>query len=201
MRKLSTVLALALAIGFLGGCGSDEDRDSDQDGGQVADSSPDAGIVTGPVQLRLVAVPPDGRPTSSEVPDEWTQRFQTFTCPEGEVEQPVPDEYALTCDTDGMRYLLSPASWTGAVQDASVEIPDKQVAWVVVIDLDEEATRIFADLTTRLAGTGEQLALVLDGRVLSAPTINAAITDGKAQIEGAFAEADAHGLADAMMGR
>lgn len=191
MRKPCGAFALALALAFLSGCGTDDD----------VSSSPEVVNAKRPVQLRLVAASPANPSADSAVPDEWVQRFQTFTCPTGVVDEPDPDEYAVVCDTEGLAYLLSPASWSGTVKSASALIPDKQVAWVVDVDFDDEGTRVLADLSSRLVGTGEQCALVLDGRVLSAPTFNAVITDGKTQIQGAFTEADAKDLAAALSGR
>ncbi len=60
-------------------------------------------------------------------------------------------------------------------------------------------TREFAAVTTRLnalTGVKNQFAIVLDGRIISAPTTNAVITDGKPQITGSFTQATATTLAD-----
>jgi preprotein translocase subunit SecD len=53
----------------------------------------------------------------------------------------------------------------------------------------------WGDLTTRLAGQQKQLAIVLDQRVESAPTVQTPITDGKARITGRFTEREAKDLA------
>ena len=57
----------------------------------------------------------------------------------------------------------------------------------------------FAAVTERLiteTGVKNQFAIVLDGRVISAPTTRAAITDGKPQITGSFTQATSKTLAD-----
>jgi preprotein translocase subunit SecD len=67
---------------------------------------------------------------------------------------------------------------------------------VVTLDLDHEATRTFADVSSELAGTNRQFAIVLDGRVLSAPTVMSPIVDGRLQVSGNFTEESAQALAD-----
>ncbi len=55
-----------------------------------------------------------------------------------------------------------------------------QTGWIVAFTLNGEGTKKFADATTRLVG--RQLAIVLDGVVQSAPTVQNAITQGQGQI-------------------
>jgi preprotein translocase subunit SecD len=74
-------------------------------------------------------------------------------------------------------------------------------AWGVNIVFNGEGTEQFKDVTTRLFGYGvgdvrNQFAIVLDGKVISAPSTNAAITDGKPQISGSFTQEEAKALAD-----
>ena len=52
------------------------------------------------------------------------------------------------------------------------------------------------DLIVALQGAQNQFAIVLDGRVISAPSTNAAITDGNAQISGSFTQESSKTLAD-----
>lgn len=187
MRKLVALVMVALVAFGLVGCGGPEK---------------DTAGVTKPAVLQMRVV--DGSPmapASEDAPAEMVQRLATFECPTGEVEQPDPGGYALVCDNQGSVYLLAPASWTGPVEHATATVPYKMVSWVVDFDLDDEATRVFAAVSTELAGTGRQFALVLDGRVFSAPTIEARITDGKMQIGGSFTENDAKELADKLAGR
>lgn len=64
---------------------------------------------------------------------------------------------------------------------------------IVTIKFNEEGAKLFADITRD--NTGEQLAIFLDGKVLSAPVINEAITGGTAQISGGFTPDEAKALA------
>jgi len=55
---------------------------------------------------------------------------------------------------------------------------------VVVINFNSEGAKLFGDITT--ANVGHQLAIFLDGNLLSAPVVNEAIPDGTAVISGHF---------------
>ncbi len=130
--------------------------------------------------------------------------LQTFACPGTEGGEERVDDVAakplLTCDEQGVPYLLSPAVIEGTqLDDASAGLPSQQLEWVVQLDFDGEATDDFATVTQAFTGTGEQFAIVLDGVVLSAPQVNNAIVDGNAQISGgqpAFTQATATELAN-----
>ncbi len=65
--------------------------------------------------------------------------------------------------------------------------------WVVNFTFDAIGTRRFADVSTR--EVGHPFAIVLDGRVISAPRINEPITGGRGQISGHFTAASATDLA------
>lgn len=64
---------------------------------------------------------------------------------------------------------------------------------VVRLQFDAEGTKLFSDLTT--ANIGKQIAIVLDGQIISAPTVQSAITDGTAIISGKFTADEAKQLA------
>ena len=71
--------------------------------------------------------------------------------------------------------------------------------WAVNMKFDSVGAQQFADVTRRLItleGVRNQFAIVLDGQVITAPTTNAAITDGKAEISGNFTQESAKTLAD-----
>ncbi|MEN9022735.1 MAG: protein translocase subunit SecD [Verrucomicrobiales bacterium] len=64
--------------------------------------------------------------------------------------------------------------------------------WSIMVDFDSEGTDLFFKLTDK--NTGEPMAIVLDGVVLSAPNINSAIL-GTTEISGKFTEQEARSLA------
>jgi preprotein translocase subunit SecD len=56
---------------------------------------------------------------------------------------------------------------------------------VVNLEFNAEGTNKFADLTSRIAGSPDQIAIILDGVELIAPVVNQPITSGTAFIQGA----------------
>lgn len=67
--------------------------------------------------------------------------------------------------------------------------------WYVVIELDEAGSRIFADATGELAGTGTPISVWLDNEIICAPMINTAITTGNVMITGNFDDKSSDDLA------
>lgn len=71
-----------------------------------------------------------------------------------------------------------------------------QQGYGVTLKLDTVGSKLFGDITAR--HRGEQLAILLDGEVQSAPRINDAIYTGSAQITGHFDEKEARDLASVL---
>jgi preprotein translocase subunit SecD len=65
---------------------------------------------------------------------------------------------------------------------------------IVSIKFNAEGSELFADITRE--HTGEQLAIFLDGQVISAPNINEPIVGGSAVISGGFTAVEARALAE-----
>jgi len=152
---------------------------------------------------------------AEEPPAAWVAKFNQFSCPEPGAAPVVdnPDEPLLTCDENGLPYLLTKSIIEGTgLQDAGAVVPENQLDWVVTLDLkgkDEftkayppndfnEPTKVFSTITAAYAGSQRQFAMVLDGTILSAPTMQAPITDGNSQISGDFTEDSARALATAL---
>ena len=68
--------------------------------------------------------------------------------------------------------------------------------WTVNLRFDSEGAKQFGDITA--AHTGERLAILLDGKVVSAPVLRSAIYGGSAEITGNFTEASARNLSSAL---
>jgi SecD/SecF fusion protein len=77
--------------------------------------------------------------------------------------------------------------------DASVQYSSDWNEPVVSITFDSEGAKRFADITSKYVN--EQLAILLDGVVQSAPVIREPILTGEAQISGSFALKEASDLA------
>jgi len=128
--------------------------------------------------------------------------FNDYQCPpagETAVVEDDPAKPLVTCDDEGIKYLLSPAVLEGTdLSSASAGIPDQQTNWVVNLKFDGDGSDRFADISRALVGTEKQFAIVLDGQVLSAPTMDGLITNGEAQISGNFNQESAQSLATSL---
>jgi preprotein translocase subunit SecD len=117
-----------------------------------------------------------------------------------------PERPLVICSTDGFsKFVLGPVEVGGeTIQDAiSGLVPGPQgtvtTEWGVFLEFDEAGTASFRSVTERLVGlegVQNQFAIVLDGRVISAPRTLSAITDGRPQISGSFTQESAETLAD-----
>ena len=102
-------------------------------------------------------------------------------------------------DIPPVKYLLSRAVIQGTDLDsASAGIPQNQVNWVVDLELGGDGQDAFTKISRELVGTERQFAVVLDGQVISAPTMEGLITNGQAQISGNFTETTAKSLATSL---
>jgi protein-export membrane protein SecD len=81
----------------------------------------------------------------------------------------------------------------GNLTNASAGQNPQTGEWVVNFTFDSIGTRRFADVSR--ANVGHRFAIVLDGKVISAPVIREAITGGRGQISGNFTAASATDLA------
>ncbi|MDR1428033.1 MAG: protein translocase subunit SecD [Bifidobacteriaceae bacterium] len=124
-----------------------------------------------------------------------------------------PDEVLVTC-SDAMssngqeyylKYILGPVLVEGdQLANANSGLQTNAQGqttgeWAVNLQLKTAGARQFSDVSSKLVDLTEplnQFAIVLDDRVVSAPRINSAIPDGRAEISGSFTQASARTLAD-----
>lgn len=89
---------------------------------------------------------------------------------------------------------FAPTGLTGSnIKDAQLTFQSQTNAPQVAIQFDDAGTKMFADLTTR--NLNKQIAIYLDGQILSAPVVQTVITNGQAVISGAFSIEEARDLA------
>ena len=137
-----------------------------------------------------------------------SQQFAALDCTKEESTRggggDSPDLPLVTCDRDGSaRYVLGPAEVLGTqVKNASAAIDQEgSGGWFVALDFNKEGSGKFSAVTQRvtsLAAPQNQVAIVLDGLVVSAPRIISAITGGSAQITGDFTQQEASDLANVL---
>ena len=116
----------------------------------------------------------------------------------------VATDVILACSNDGgAKYILAGAEVLGRqVSKATAAVdPTTGGNWFVSLTFDGEGTKAFGDQTARvvsLTAPQNQVAIVLDGLVVSAPRINEAIRGGSAQITGNFTQLEAQDLANVL---
>ncbi|WP_116452859.1 protein translocase subunit SecD [Blastococcus litoris] len=128
--------------------------------------------------------------------EEAQAEYATLTCDTeaaGTVDR--PEDYVASCSEDGTaKYLLGPAVVEGtAVTDASAGTRSGTGEWIVQLDFDNDGSAAWAAYTA--ANIGQSVGITLDGRVISAPTINSAISGGT-EISGSFDQESATELAN-----
>jgi preprotein translocase subunit SecD len=116
----------------------------------------------------------------------------------------APTDVIVACSRTGAsKYILAPAEVLGRQVSKAAAGIDQQgaSAWYVLLTFNGEGTKAFGSLTARvtsLASPQNQVAIVLDGLVVSAPVINEAIPSGNAQITGSFTQVEAQDLANVL---
>ena len=145
-----------------------------------------------------VAQPPaaEGPPSAEE--QAQLAAIDCAALPEGSLDD--PSKSLFTCDEgNANRFLLGPADVVGTdVSSATAIIPPGDVSFVVNLDFTDEGGDKFFESTQKLAGQtppNNAFAIVLDGKVVSYPTVNEPIPGGQAQISGSFTQAEAQALA------
>lgn len=109
--------------------------------------------------------------------------------PESELKVNIPITLPLKENNEVEILKLSETKMTGdAIKSARVEMDDTGNS-KITFKLTGAGTKTFADLTT--ANVNKRLAILLDYKVESAPTIQQAITDGSGEITGKFTDAEA----------
>jgi protein-export membrane protein SecD len=89
---------------------------------------------------------------------------------------------------------FQPTPLTGRyLKKAEVSFDQQTYQPLVLLEFDDEGAKLFADLTEK--NVGKELAIYVDGILLSAPIVQEKISGGKAQISGTFSIEEAKKLA------
>lgn len=147
--------------------------------------------------------------------------FSVLDCTNSEARQQTEgaaDKPYAACDSDGqLKYILGPVSVAGSnLSNATAGQVTNSTGqatgtWGVDLQFDSEGTKAFADSSKLLYSYKDSdaegksffdspdrnhFAVVLDGSVITAPSMNAVISDGRAQITGNFTAKSATALAN-----
>ncbi|MFC5723294.1 protein translocase subunit SecD [Streptomyces gamaensis] len=115
-----------------------------------------------------------------------------------------PTDSIVTCRKDGQaKEILGPVSVEGTGVDKASAVFDSQQGkgWIVQLKFTSSGSKKFADVTGQLATKAppqNQFAIVLDGAVVSAPSVSTSIAGGQAEISGGFTQQSAQDLANVL---
>ncbi|KIF05355.1 preprotein translocase subunit SecD [Streptomyces sp. RSD-27] len=112
-----------------------------------------------------------------------------------------PEEPTIACGQRGTtwgKWILGPAQVNGQdVKDAKGVIDQQRGQWIVQMQFTDKGADKFAKITGELATKTppqNQFAIVLDGKVISDPSVSQALTGGNAEISGGFTQQSAQDL-------
>ena len=107
----------------------------------------------------------------------------------GYIEQGIT---GMNLNDEGVKYT---AFMTGdSVDQVSVSRPQGSASYAVALTLDSEGTSAFGEVTSELVSDNGQIAILLDGKVESAPSVQSAITTGEVEITGNYTSEQANEL-------
>ena len=85
-----------------------------------------------------------------------------------------------------------------SVKSAAARVNQENGEYLVLLELNDEGKQVFSDATEKYLG--QAISIYMDDTLLSAPTVQAHITDGSAQITGSFTAEEASKLANQING-
>jgi len=214
MRKVRATAIVFIAALILSGCAADGETNL------VPSPTPTTTAATGasPLGFRQVvdvtagskgrSTPPATGPSgSASLPIQVVNLREAFnqldcTSPDRvDVSNIDPTKPMVTCSADGStKYYLDAETVSGNdVETASAsEGWEAGGEWVVSLQFNEQGTKDLASVTTQVRneqGAANQLAIVVDGRVVSAPVIQEPIFQGQAEVYSNFSKEAASSLA------
>ncbi|MFG2822763.1 protein translocase subunit SecD [Kitasatospora sp. NPDC048365] len=151
--------------------------------------------------------------TQGTVPPELQQQFAALDCsvPAQRLNYQKSNDTAantVACSYDAesglwYKFALGGVAVNGQDVSKAQAAFDTQSAggWQVLLNFDDAGSKAFADTTGKLAAQAtpaNQFAIVLDGKVVSHPYVQTAITGGSAQISGSFSQEEAKSLANVL---
>ncbi|GII65444.1 protein translocase subunit SecD [Sphaerisporangium krabiense] len=132
------------------------------------------------------------------------EQFKKLDCTKkdrGQGIQDEPDKQLAACSDDGVaKYVLDKAAVKGTeVAGANSGVDSTTGEWIVQVNFKSAGASQFAKITGQITSAPQprnQLAMVLDGVVISAPVIEEPIPGGQARISGSFTQKTADDLAN-----
>ncbi|WP_344527845.1 protein translocase subunit SecD [Streptomyces rectiviolaceus] len=147
---------------------------------------------------------PSADPATAALQKKFTELDCTDKAARGKVGDGIkPSEQTVACGKNNAgqweKYVLGPAELNGKdVDDAKATINQQSGAWVVNMDFTSGGSKKFSQTTSKLSQQQppmNQFAIVLDGEVASAPSVNQTLS-ANAEISGSFTQESAQDLAN-----
>ncbi|MEN8652840.1 protein translocase subunit SecD [Streptomyces sp. 21So2-11] len=152
---------------------------------------------------------PSGTPAADPAAAELGKKFTALNCADKVARSKAgkgvkPEDPTLACGKNSQnqweKYILGPAAVNGKdVDDASAELDTQRGGqWKVNMEFTSGGSKKFSDITSKLSQQQppqNQFAIVLDGEVVSAPSVNQTLS-ANAEISGSFTQESAQELAN-----
>ncbi len=116
----------------------------------------------------------------------------------------APTDTIVACKKEGdAKEILGPVAVEGTDVNGASAVFDSQrgQGWIVQLKFTSGGSKKFAAVTGKLAGQQppqNQFAIVLDGEVVSDPSVSQSIAGGEAEISGSFTQQSAQDLANVL---
>ncbi|MEU7516819.1 protein translocase subunit SecD [Streptomyces sp. NPDC042898] len=149
---------------------------------------------------------PQATPTADAATAALQQKFTTLNCLDPKQRAAAgqgvkPNEPTVACGEDNpgvwAKYLLGPAEVEGKdVDDAKGQFDQQRGMWIVTMDFTDEGSKKFQSITGKLSQQADpqnRFAIVLDGQVVSAPSVRQTLS-ASAEISGNFNQESAQDL-------
>jgi preprotein translocase subunit SecD len=190
VRVVRTLAPLVLLAGVLAGCGDDS-----------SSNSGDVGASTGPavsstVQFRLVSARYAQDTSQGQeqlgppAPKDMVDTMKNYDCSS---KPTVVQGQLMECDAARNVYLLNAPLVTGGIASAKPLAIAGGPEWYVRVTFDEAAASTLSKTVD--TGLGGDLAVVLNGKVLTAVIVDSSMKDGHIGITGDYDKASATELA------
>jgi preprotein translocase subunit SecD len=190
VRVVRTLAPLVLLAGALAGCGDDSSSSSD---GAGASTGP---AVSSTVQFRLVAARYAQDTSKGQeqlgppAPKDMVDTMKNYDCSSAPT---AVQGQLMECDAASNVYLLKAPLVTGGIASATPLAIGSGPEWYVRVTFDDDAAATLSDTVD--TGLGGDLAVVLNGKVLTAVLVDSSMKDGHIGITGGYDKASATKLA------
>jgi preprotein translocase subunit SecD len=187
VRVVRILAPLVLLAGVLAGCGNGSSSSGSGDTGPAVSST---------VQFRLVVArytqdPAPGQEQLGPPPQkDMVDTMKNYDCSS---KPAVVSGVLMECDGSGSVYLLNTPLVTGGVASATPLPIGGGQEWYVKVTFDDAAASTLSKTVD--SAPGNDLAVVLNGKVVTALILNASMKDGHIGITGDYDKASATTLA------